>query len=226
MQRRYDHSLRHPHEGGGRRSTPRAVGRVFLALTVLAASGALLAPGAARAADTQYKIQPIVKLGEKMGDIALKDGINELTIGGLNDNGQIVFSTQLAEAPNGAALIQYSGGKFTPIAAAGRAGPLGTWRKDLLFYDPANMNQRGNVVFSALHLVGGEPVSEGTFLWDAHTQQVSPVALTGMPAAQDMKFQDGGDWSPVINNGGQIAFPATVQSSAGDLAPVVDHGRP
>src|SRR5229473_1175051 len=83
------------------------------------------APEAARAADTPYKIQPIVKLGEKMGNIALKDGINELTIGGLNDNGQIVFSTQLAEAPDGAALIQCSGGKFTPIAAAGRAGPLG-----------------------------------------------------------------------------------------------------
>src|SRR2546425_7815786 len=160
MQRRYDHSLRHPHEGGGRRSTPRAVGRALLALTVLAASGSLLAPGAARAAGTPYKIQPIVKLGDMMGDLTLKGGINELTIAGLNESGQIVFSTQLAEAPNGAALIQYSAGKFTPIAAAGRAGPLGTWRKDLLFYDPASMNQRGNVVFSALHLVGGEPVSE------------------------------------------------------------------
>src|SRR5207247_4086206 len=114
-----------------------------------------------------------------------------------------------------AALIQYSDGKFTPIAAAGRAGPLGTWRKDLLFYDPASMNQRGNVVFSALHLVGGEPVSEGTFLWDAHAQQVSPVALTGMPATQDLTFQDGGDWSPVINNRDEIAFPATVKSGTG-----------
>jgi hypothetical protein len=218
MERRYDHPLRHRQEGRGRRSAPRAAGRALLAVTLLVAGSALLAPGAARAADTQYKIRPIVKLGDKMGDIALKDGINELTIGGLNDNGQIVFSTQLAEAPNGAALIQYSSsdGTFTPIAVAGRAGPAGTWRKDLLFYDPASMNQRGNVVFSALHLVGGEPVSEGTFLWDAQARKVSPVALEGMPATDNLTFEDGGDWSPVINNRDEIAFPADVRNASGN----------
>ena len=122
MKRQCNHSLRHRQEGSGRRSAPRAAGRALLALTFLAAGSTLPAPGAARAAE--YKIRPIVKLGDKMGDLVLKDGINELTIGGLNDNGQIVFSTQLAEAPNGAALIQYSSsdGTFTPIAVAGREG--------------------------------------------------------------------------------------------------------
>src|SRR5690242_4081884 len=102
-----------PRSRTGNGITPRAIAVRGGRLVAFAAALALLAPVAARAADAQYKIQPIVKLGEKMGDIALKDGINELTIGGLNDSGQIVFSTQLAEAPDGAALIQYSEGKFT-----------------------------------------------------------------------------------------------------------------
>jgi len=194
-----------------------STGRVLTALTAL-----LLALGVGtpvRSAEIIYQIRPIVSLGNaRAGDLVLKSGVNELTIGGLNDNGQIVFSTQLAEAPKGAALVQYNDniGKFTLIAAAGRVGPLGKWRTDLLFYDPAGMNRRGDVVFSALHLVNGEPGSEGTFLWDANAQQVSPVALTGMAATQDLTFQDGGDWSPVINNDGEIAFPATVKNSAGE----------
>jgi hypothetical protein len=185
-----------------------------LALTVLAAGSFLLA-GAARA-DTRYKIQPIVKFGDTVVGVTVKGENGAFLVYGLTDSGTITFTTWDATLRNGAAVIQYADGKFTPIAVAGREGPVGTWPADLILYEPASMNQLGNVAFAAAAYRGGNLVDLGTFRWDARAQTVTPVARKGMPATSDLTFETGGYFSPVINNRNEIAFSAFLKNANGE----------
>src|SRR6266852_3822081 len=89
-----------------------------LVLAGLTLGLALLAPGAARAANLTYKIQPIVQLGDTAGGVPLP--LNGYwSLGGLSDDGQILFDVFTASPIATDRLIQYAGGKFTPIAVAG-----------------------------------------------------------------------------------------------------------
>jgi hypothetical protein len=172
----------------------------------------LLLPGAARA-QTTYKIQPIVKLGDKVGDLQIKPG-GDFEIGTLNDNGQIVFVTENAAAGAGEILLLYANGQFTPLFAAGKDAPGGIWSKPGNIRSPVSMNQLGNVVFAA-DITVGNMAAPGTFLWDAKAQKVTPIAMKGMPAVDSRVFETGGAPEPAINNSGDIAFPAAVKNAAG-----------
>src|SRR5439155_7557003 len=104
--------------------TPHPVGPALTALTL---GLTLLAPGAARAAtSTSYTIQPIVHLGDTIGDGQFTvDSKGDFETGALNDSGQILFVTE--NAAGGEMLVQYAEGKFTVIVARGMEGPLGKW---------------------------------------------------------------------------------------------------
>src|SRR4051794_20269332 len=103
----------------------------------------LLLHGAARA---EYRIEPILKIGDRVGDITLtKD--QSFTLGPLNDRGQLLFDVGVfAFAPNKPdRLFQCADGKLTTILAPGTDGPIGMWPKDVLVNIPLSMNQRGQV---------------------------------------------------------------------------------
>lgn len=187
---------------------------VSLALTVLATGTLLLATGVARA-DTQYKIQPIVKFGDTVANVTVKTENGAFLVYGLTDSGTITFTTWVAALRNGVAVVQYADGKFTPIAVAGGEGPIGTWPADLILYEPASMNQLGNVAFAAASYHGGNLIDLGTFRWDARAQTVTPVARKGMPATNDLTFETGGYLAPVINNHNEIAFSAFLKDAEG-----------
>jgi hypothetical protein len=75
---------------------------------VLTAALALLAPGVARA-DTTYKIQPIIKSGDRVGDFEFGPAKNPFIVVGLNDAGQLLFLGQNDAARSGI-LVQYASG--------------------------------------------------------------------------------------------------------------------
>jgi hypothetical protein len=193
----------------------------FLAL---AAGLALLAPAAARAQAT-YKIQPIVKLGDMAGDVLIATN-RLLGVEGLNDNGQILLLVP-TRSWQPRLLFQYIDGKFTPIVVPGRDAPGGKWPSGVIVRRPLYMNQRGNVAFTANINIGGK-LSWGTFRWDATAQQVTAVALKGMPAVNNLMFEQGGAsfaTGAAINNHDEIAFAAEVKSSHGQDAGLFFLGR-
>jgi hypothetical protein len=162
----------------------------------------------AHAAEITYKIEPIFKLGDRVGDVNTKPApTGVLLVLSLNDQGQLLVLTGTAETkPAGAALFQYAAGQFTTIAAPGKEGPVGVWPNDLVYNEPSSMNQAGNVVFAAARWHGGDNQPLGTFLWDAQSGKMTPIVVKGTPATDGLIF-DAVAFSPVINNQGEIAFP-------------------
>jgi len=193
--------------------------KVRLARAALATGLTLLAPGAARA-QTPYKIQPIVKLGDMVADVTIRASGGGIDIGTLNDNGQIAFVTKNGNIGESEMLLQYADGKFLPIVVGGRDAPGGTWGKSNNDIPPqVSMNQLGNIVFATTATIAGK-TGYGTFLWDFKAQKVTPVALQGMPAVNNLVFQvfqQGSTSAPMINNSGEIVFPAGVKNAAGSV---------
>jgi hypothetical protein len=219
-------------EGGKQMSeltSPVCRARTFLLTLGLAA---LIA--SAVQAQTPYKIQPLVKLGDRVGDpsIAPTGGFR---IGSLNDNGQLVFVTQ--NAAGGQALIQHGDGKFTPIIAAGKEAAGSTWPADVGVSSPVSMNQSGDVTFHSAATIDGQRV-DGVFLWDNQAKQVALIARPGTSTVNDQVLV-AFFHSPVINNKGEVAFVADVKDAGeqppwgvffrgrdGRLLPVASHSRP
>jgi hypothetical protein len=170
----------------------------------------LLVTSTARGA-APYTIQSIVKLGDKVGTPPIKTGTG-LWVGSVNDSGQIAFVS--GNSAGGSVLFRYADTQFTAVAAAGQDAPIGKWPTLAQLWSPVSMNQAGNIVFSLQDQSAGMPV--GTFVWDAKTKQVSPVAIKGMPATGNMTFLDGGGPLPGINNQNEVAFVADVKNSAGE----------
>lgn len=170
----------------------------------------LLAHGAARA--QTYTLQPIAKLGDKVGSLTIKVDDGDFEVGALNDAGQIAFVTE--NDAGGEMLVQFADGKLTPIISAGAAYPGGTFPDGVGPASPISMNQAGNIVFAAL--VGTTPV--GTFEWDFQAKQLKAIALQGMPAVNNLTFESPGDFGGgVINDSNEIAFAAGVKNAAGTV---------
>jgi hypothetical protein len=85
-------------------------------------AGLMLLTGGAVRADTLYKIQPLVELGDRVADVWTNQA-GYMLIGRLNDNGQLAFV--ILDAAGSNALIQYSDGQFTPVVAANGNAPGG-----------------------------------------------------------------------------------------------------
>jgi hypothetical protein len=180
---------------------------ILLALSLgLCSQGSVLAGG-------PYSIQPIIRLGDRMGDLLLKaDGA--FGVGALNDHGQLVFTAVTSTGSQ--TLIQYDGSKLTPLVVADKEAPGGMWGHELAIEIPVSMNQAGNIVFAANVTAGGS-TDEGTYLWDAKLQKVTPVALAGMVATGNLVFVVGGSGAPVVNNYNDIALQASVKNAQGQV---------
>jgi IPT/TIG domain-containing protein len=134
-----------------------------------------------------YTIQPIVKLGDVVGDLEMQVG-GPFQVGTLNDNGQLAFIA--GNAAGDGVLFQYADGQFTPI----------------LFTDPTegpvSMNQLGTFVV---------PVRGALVV--GNSQQVTTVAVAGMPASAAGTFVDFGP--ATINDRNEIAFGARFADAGG-----------
>jgi hypothetical protein len=188
--------------------------RLRYIFALAAAVATTLAPGAARA-QTSYKIQPIVKFGDKvtdrLGDVALASGDSGwFYIGGLTDNGQIALIAE--KSGGGMLLIQYADGQLTPIVVPNRDAPGGIWNPGPAVWNPGgpgSMNQAGNILFAA-HTTAGLTTRLGTFLWDYKAQKTSAVVFKGMPADNNRIIERPGGTYPKINNRNEIALGAQV----------------
>jgi hypothetical protein len=198
--------------------------RTCVVVTIFTGFGALPGPGAAGAAGLAYQIQPLLQ-GGRLPSGEWPAGIpipaSKFTVAcPLNDRGQLLIDLGTDDGTKPDTILQYANGGFTPILVAGSPGPVGTWPKDVFNFGPApqDMNQQGDVVF-AVRSRGSNPL--GTFLWNAVTQTVTPVALKGMPAGGGLTFTTAYGGSPAINNRGEIALAASVQGAAGTNGPAL-----
>lgn len=182
---------------------------------LLALCGVVLAAPQAGQAQTRYQIQPIVRLGEHPAGLVIDDHFD---VDALNDSGQITFLAGNADGDD--TLVQYSGGKLTPLTVPGAAAPGGTWGINNGVLAPVSMNQLGNVVF-ATDVIGGGNSDLGTYFWDFKAQRITPVALPGMPVGSNLTLETGGEATPAINNKDEIALVARVKSAAGDTQPAL-----
>jgi hypothetical protein len=169
-----------------------------------------LVPGPSLA-DTSYRIQPIIRFGDLVGNVRV-DG--HFDIGALNDRGQIIFVT--ADPDGTELLLQYTDGKITPLVVGGAdAAPLGgQWGTNNGIEGPVSMNQLGNVVF-ATDRTAGDNTDVETFLWDYQALKLTSIARKGMPAVQNRTLETGGSATPSINNRNEIALVAAVRNANG-----------
>jgi len=174
---------------------------------------ALFGPSAGRA-DMPYQIQRIVSVGDTVTDAQLPIG-GELMVRSLNDQGHLVFSS--GNYSVGTPLWQFAGGTFTPIALPGADAPGGKWpQRGLSISVMSSMTSQGNTAFVAPITIAGR-TSSGLFLWDDPAQQVKALALKGMPALPDTTFVDIGGFRTTINDQNEVAFAASLKTSAGKL---------
>src|SRR5688500_16414888 len=68
-------------------------------------------------AEDLYRIQPIVRSGDLVGDVSIKAG-GHFEIGVLNDRGHLCFVTKNADESK--LLLQYADGQLTAIVVAGK----------------------------------------------------------------------------------------------------------
>jgi hypothetical protein len=194
--------------------------RRTLALSLGSALAAALIAGlrlgvpraASAAAPPSYKLQPIAALGDTVAGVLLPKNGN-FYLGGISDDGQILFDVFTTTDR----LIQYAGGKFTPIAIPGGDGPNGKWPSNFSVFGPwsESMNQSGEVVYAASGASGNPGSALGTYLWDPRIASSTPVALKKMPAAGGLTFTDPGGFCPSINNHGEVALVAGVSGPGG-----------
>src|SRR5262249_8340168 len=107
-----------------------------------------------------------------------------------------------------------------PIVVPGAAAPNGKWGIKNGVEAPVSMNQLGNAVF-ATDVTDGNNSDLGTYLWDYKAQKVTPVALRGMPAGNNLILETGGEATPAINNRGEIALVARVKDASGQTQPAL-----
>jgi hypothetical protein len=193
-----------------------------LARAALALLGlALLAPGPA-GADTTYKVQPIVKLGDTLGETPFQ-ALRDFIVDSLNDHGQIFFGTYTSSAENRGSEVRflYDNGTFTPIVVPDGEAPGGKWPKNVGVWHPASMNQRGDVVFVPYDLdlarAGRFPTRFSTFLWDSQARKVVLLAPEGLPPTDGTTFWRPTGYRPAINNQNEVAFVADLRDASGKL---------
>jgi hypothetical protein len=189
----------------------------FLFLAAVAAGLTLLVSGAARAADTiTYQSAPLVMSGDRFGDLQIPAN-DDLYVGGLTDDGRILFSVGTVSESRPELLLQWDGKTIQTIVAPA-SGPAGAytgdvyWPKDVTIDRPIGMNAQGNVVFTADHLNGSS--AWATFMWNAANQKVTAVALKDMPAG-NLAFVKPGGYGPAINHSNEIAFAGQVKGPNG-----------
>lgn len=200
------------HGTANRRSGP------VLSLAAVAAALTLVASGGtARAADTTitYQSAPLVMSGDRFGTSQIPANY-DLFVGGLTDSGKIVFSAGNTLGTKPEMLLQWDGQHINPIVTPA-SGPVGAyagdiyWTPDVIVDRPVSMNEQGSIAFTADH-VGGYNFW-GTFLWDAITQKVVPIALKQMPATGNLVFQKPGSFGVALNNHGEIALAGYVKGT-------------
>jgi hypothetical protein len=195
---------------------------LFSLFCTAATSLALLVPGAARA-DTSspaYHSATIVTSGVAYGKFVIPAN-DDLFVAGLSDGGEIVFSAGNASGSRPERLMKWTtdSGALIPIVmpptgpASASTEPI-FWPQDVTIDRPVSVNQHGRVLFSADHTGLGRPW--GTFLWKG-TNQITTVALKGMPATGNLIFTAPGGFAPALNNADEMALVAQVKDTTGPV---------
>lgn len=208
--------MRSPTSRGGTLVSRRSV----LLSIVAGASGLLfVAPGAARADSSSplYHSATIVTSGDKLGNVQIPAAY-DLFVSGLSDAGEVVFTAGANQGTQPEMLLKWADGLIYTIAAPS-TGPASAWpgpvywAHDLVIDRPVSVNRRGYVLFSADHTGIGR--SWGTFLWNPNNQQVTSIALKGMPATGNLLFTLPGGNAPALNNDNEMALVGQVKNPSG-----------
>jgi hypothetical protein len=154
-------------------------------------------------AQGNYQAQVVLRAGDPAGDVRIPADAG-FQVADLNDTGHLVT---VAGTPSNGALIQVADGQALPIAAGGVPTLAGPWPNPLLIGLPLKMNNQGDITFFT---VSGVPQERTTYLWQRATRRITTIAQRGAAGPGGLIWADGGYFSPVLNNAGEIAFPAGI----------------
>ena len=122
-----------------------------------------------------YTVQPLLKLGDTVGDTGLTAG-RGFEVGTLGDDGRLLLVTWRSTSTS-EMFFEYFDGKLRPIAFPESEGPVGKWPRGLGIFSPVSMNPSGTAVFQAQSFLNDTLTYLGTFLWDSPTGKVTPIKL-------------------------------------------------
>jgi hypothetical protein len=159
------------------------------------------------------KFTPIAVAGDPVPDQAgqLIAGFGERPAPVMNDEGNVAFIATLAGGRGAAGVFLASEGRLRTIASSGMKAPvilggIGVFAE----FEAVSLNSRGDVAFVAWVRHGRETIE---VVYVARkvgaVHQLTKVAASGEPAPGGGFFAGFG--APVVNNKGDIAFPAVVK---------------
>jgi hypothetical protein len=161
-----------------------------------------------------YGFEPLAFLG----DAAPGGGTFELDFepGAINNRGELAFVADTSTGGEGVFLA--SKGRITALARAGQPAPGGGTYTDGVL-STVSINDQGDVAFDFLLVPVGESlpfaVGTGGFRYSHSTRAVTPYVLPGVTPAPGGETFAGTNFGPVLNNGGDLYFPALVPTDHG-----------
>jgi hypothetical protein len=159
-----------------------------------------------------YRVQPILRAGDRVGDRVIRAPSGRFGVLRLNEDGR--FAVAAGDAAGGEMLLEYGEGTVTPIVLAGGAAPDGAWPARPVLGGPGLLNASGDLLFS----VGRDPNSEfvdATYLWDARARQVKVIARAGMQSTVGQSLIHGGGFISTLNDRGEVGLVASVRNATG-----------
>jgi hypothetical protein len=201
-----------------------------LALPLLLSLGVSCVASPAARAQSDYQIKPITQLGAKIGDVTLPSaGDHRFFLGGMADNGQLVFGVGPALAnrlyqgtvvfgkPDW--MLHWAKNTFTPIVVPNAEASATSWARNVSIMWPFGINRSGNVAFAA---TSSGSNSLGTYVWDAKEKRSISVAAPGTPApdgGRSLTFTQAGGFGTAISTSGDVVFMGAVKDPNGPDGP-------
>jgi hypothetical protein len=167
-----------------------------------------------------FSFTPVAILGHPAPGPEGGHFVFDFEAGGLNNQGQVVFTADLDTGGEGIFLGPQGG--LSQIIRAGESAPGGGTFGGIGSLSPDAINDRGDVAFG----FGLEPLSlpietnTGVYRYNHATQRLTAVLVPGVTAAPGGGTFQGTGFHPSLNNSGELVFPGVVPASIGPGASI------
>jgi hypothetical protein len=173
-------------------------------------------PRDALAKPAEYTFTPLAFLGDLAPGPEGGSFRNDFEPGGINNRGDLVFGADVTTEGEGIFLLRK--GQISQIARSGGNAPGGGVFDFSLFLGPTTLNDSGDTAFAFVlqdfHYPVG--VNSGVYRRSHNTGAVTAVVVPDVtPAPGGEVFFKGGYFGPVLNNGGDLIFPAIIPTDKG-----------
>jgi|GEM_PF-1982497 len=188
-----------------------AIGPVVLMAALLAGN----MPRDALAKPAGYAFTPLAVLNDPAPGSEGGNFINDFEVGGINNRSDVVFGADLTTGGEGVFLLRK--GQISQLARSGGAAPGGGFFDFSLFLGPTTLNDDGDTAFAFVLDPFSLPVGvhSGVYRRSQSTGAVMPVVVPDVTPAPGGGVFAGGHFGPILNNSGDLIFPAIIPTDKG-----------